>query len=255
MYGRADWLNMASRDVPLADVTRGKQEAAIEMAGIGYRYNLEELGQSMLLPGTNLTTERATAARRAAEEKIHNVVMYGDSIKNWMGLTNHTLPAVINTPRTWAADLAQTTPAIAQILQDVNNALANVWQSTLMIEMADTVLLPLSAMALLTISQLPQTQLNLLEWIRKNNIYTAQTGRAITIQAVRGLDTAGAGGNGRMIAYKRDPEAIKVHIPMRYRFFPVWQTGPFTFDIPGAFRLAGLEWRLPATARYVDGVC
>jgi hypothetical protein len=88
-----------------------------------------------------------------------------------------------------------------------------------------------------------------------NNIYTVQTNRPLTIQAVRGLDTAGASGNGRMIAYKRDPECLKVHIPMRYRFFPVWQTGPFVFDIPGAFRIAGLEWRLPGTARYVDGVC
>jgi hypothetical protein len=255
MYGRADWLNMQSRDVPLADITRGKQEAAIEMAGIGYRYNLEELGQAMLLPGTNLTTERANAARRGAEEKIHNIAMYGDSVKNWLGLTNHTAPTIINAPHTWAYDLAQTTPLIAQILQDVNGALANIWQATLTVEMADTVLLPISAMSLLSITQLPNTTMNLLQWIKQNNIYTNQTGRPITIQAVRGLDTAGASGVGRMIAYRRDPEAIKLHIPMRYRFFPVWQTGPFVFDVPGAFRLAGLEWRLPGSARYVDGIC
>ena len=255
MYGRADWLNMQSRDVPLADITRGKYEAAIEMAGIGYRYNLEELGQASLLPGTNLTTERANAARRAAEEKIHNVCMYGDTVKNWLGLTNHTLPAVINAPRTWVSDLAQTPAAINQILQDVNGALTNVWQATLMIEMADTLLLPISAMSLLSITQLPNTTMNLLEWIKKNNMVTQQTGRPLTVQAVRGLDTAGASGNGRMIAYRRDPEAIKLHIPMPFRFFPVWQTGPFVFDIPGAFRMGGLEWRLPNSARYVDGVC
>jgi hypothetical protein len=255
MYGRADWLNMQSRDVPLADITRGKGEAAIETAGIGYRYNLEELGQAQMLPGTNLTTERATAARRAAEEKIHNVCMYGDPIKNWLGITNHTLPTVITAPRTWVADMGQTTPAISQILQDVNGALTNIWQSTLTVEMADTVLLPISAMSFLAITQLPNTTMNLLQWLKQNNMYTQTTGRPIVIQAVRGLDTAGASGNGRMIAYRRDPEALQVPIPMPFRFFPVWQTGPFVFDVPGAFRMGGLQWRLPATARYVDGVC
>lgn len=188
-------------------------------------------------------------------KKIHNVCMYGDSVKNWLGLTNHTLPAVINAPRTWVSDLAQTPAAINQILQDVNGALTNVWQATLMIEMADTLLLPISAMSLLSITQLPNTTMNILQWIKQNNMVTQQTGRPLTIQAVRGLDTAGASGNGRMIAYRRDPEAIKLHIPMPFRFFPVWQTGPFVFDIPGAFRMGGLEWRLPNSARYVDGIC
>jgi hypothetical protein len=73
--GQADWFNAASSDIPLADFTRQKFEVGIEMAAIGYRYNLEELGQAMMLPNTNLTTERAGAARRAYEEFMHNVAM------------------------------------------------------------------------------------------------------------------------------------------------------------------------------------
>jgi hypothetical protein len=49
-----------------------------------------------------------------------------------------------------------------------------------------------------------------------------------------------------MIAYRRDPQVIKMHIPMTHRFLPVWQTGPLVFDVPGIFRLAGLEVRRPA---------
>jgi hypothetical protein len=78
---------------------------------------------------------------------------------------------------------------------------------------------------------------------------------ALTVRAVRGLDTAGAAGNGRVIAYRKDPDIIRMHIPMPHRFLPIWQRGPLVYDIPGIFRVGGLEIRRPAAMRYIDGVC
>jgi hypothetical protein len=254
MVGQADWFHAQASDVPLADFSRAKHEVAIEMAAIGYRYNQEELAQAMMVPGTNITTERAAAARRAYEEFVYNVVMYGDSRKNWLGLTNHTLPPVITAAHTWAYNLAQTTPLVPAILSDVNTALVNIWQSSLTVEMADTVLLPLSAMAILAITQLPNTNENIMAFLQRNNIYTQQTGRQITFKAVRGLDTAGAGGVGRIVAYRKDPDVVRFHLPMPHRFLPVWQRGPLVYDVPGIFRLGGLEIRRPVAFRYVDGV-
>jgi hypothetical protein len=255
MVGQADWFNHMARDVPFADVMRQKHEQGIEMAAIGYRYTLEELGQAMMLPGTNLTTERASAARRAYEEMCHNVAMYGDSRKGWAGLTNHSLPTIINIATSWPAQVATGTPAsLGAILQGINGLLSNIWQSSLTVEMADTILLPLSSMSLLSMTQLPNTTMNLMEWIAKNNLYSAETGRPLMIRGVRGLDTAGASGNGRAIAYMRDPEVLKMHVPMTHRFLPVWQTGPIVFDVPGIFRLAGLEIRRSGAFRYADGV-
>src|SRR5262245_26475461 len=103
MVGKADWFNHLANDVPLADITRGKYEIAIEMAAVGYRYTTEELQQAMMVPNTNLTVDRAAAAKRAAEEFIHNTALYGQPGKNWLGLLNHTLPAVVNAGQTWAA--------------------------------------------------------------------------------------------------------------------------------------------------------
>jgi hypothetical protein len=234
MTGEAQWFNAQARDVPLADFQREKHEQAIEMAAIGYRYNLEELAVAMMVPNTNLSTERAASCRRAYEEFCHNCVMYGDSRKNWKGLTNHSLPAVLSAPHTWAYQVGLATDAgIAAIVSDVNGLLGGMWQSTLTVEMADTILLPLSAMTLLSGVQLPHTTMNLLEWITANNIYTHETGQRLTIKAIRGLDTAGASGNGRVIAYTNNPEILKLHRPMPHRFLPVWQTGPMVFDVPG----------------------
>jgi hypothetical protein len=252
--GAADWFNHLARDVPLADIHRAKFEQGIEMAAVGYRYTLEELGQAMMLPGTNLTTERAAAARRAYEEFCHNVTIYGDTRKNWLGLLNSSLVTIINAPHTWAYDMAQAPPLVGQIIQDVNGVLTNIWQVSLTVEMADTLLMPLSAMTLLATSQLPNTTMTLLQFIQANNLYTLETGRPLLIRGVRGLDSASASGGGRIIAYTRDPQVLKLHRPMPHRFLPVWQTGPIVFDIPGIFRLAGLEIRRPGAIRYLDGV-
>jgi hypothetical protein len=74
------------------------------------------------------------------------------------------------------------------------------------------------------------------------------------IRGLRGLDTASASGGGRAIAYRCDPDVVKMHVPMTHRFLPVWQTGPIVFDVPGIFRLAGLEIRRPGAFRYADGI-
>lgn len=253
--GQADWFNHLAHDVPIADIMRQKHETGIEMAAIGYRYTLEELGLAMQLPNANLTTERAAAARRAYEEMCHMVAIYGDTRKNWKGLINHTLPPVISLGATWAAGIASNLETgIGTVLQTVNSLLVNIWLASETVEMADTLLLPLTSMNLLSTQQLPHTTMTVLEWIKRNNLYTQETGRELLIRSVRGLDTAGASGGPRAVAYSRDPDVVKMHIPMTHRFLPVWQTGPMIFDVPGIFRMAGLEIRRPAAIRYLDGL-
>jgi hypothetical protein len=120
--------------------------------------------------------------------------------------------------------------------------------------LADTVLLPDAVLIYLAQTRMSNIEGNLLSWIQKYNVYTLQTGQQLTIRAVRGLESAGSGGVGRMVAYRRDPQVIKFHLPMPHRFFPVWQTGPLVFDVPGIFRLGGVEVRRPGAIRYADGV-
>lgn len=255
MIGQAEWFNHMAKDVPLADVTREKFEQGIQMAAIGYRYTLEELGQAMMVPGTNLPTDRAAAARRAYDEFVDNVAMRGNTEKNWTGLINDAGITVI----TVDADGNNNSTAWDdkdpdQILRDINAALTGVYTESNTVEMADTLLLPVAALASLGTRRLTETSLTLFEFVTRNNVYTMVTGAPLTIRAVRRLETAGSDGGGRMIAYRRDPQVLKLHIPMTHRFLPVWQTGPITFDVPGIFRLGGLEIRRPGAMRYVDGI-
>lgn len=253
--GQAAWFNHMGTDMRLADVVREKFETTVEMAGIGYRYTLEELAQAMMIPGTNLTTEKAEACKRAYEEFVDGVAMTGDTAKNMLGITNQSAVTQVDAAYVGTGSSpAWSDKTNAQVLADINDALTGIYTSTLTVEMADTVLLPIAAMTALATRQMDNTTMTLLEWVKANNVFTAVTGQPLTIRAVRGLETAGEAGTGRMVVYRRDPQVLKIHIPMPHRFLPVWQTGPITYDVPGIFRLGGVEVRRPSAMRYVDRI-
>jgi hypothetical protein len=253
--GNADWLDGMATDMRFADINRAKYEQGIEMAGIGYSYNLEELGQAMMIPGLNLSAERAEAAVRAYEEFMDRLAYLGSSSKGWTGLLNNAYVTIATAAPTgtglstyWKDKTAD------QIIADVQNSLTSVYSGSLTVEMADTVLLPISAMEILANTRVPNTYGNALDYLAKYNLYTHTTGAPLTVRGLLGLNSAGAGGVGRMIAYRRDPRVLKLHIPMVHRFLPVWQTGPITFAIPGIFRTGAVEIRRPGAMVYVDGI-
>jgi len=141
-------------------------------------------------------------------------------------------------------------------MRDINTtALTAIYSGTNNIEMANTILISPTNFSLLATTRLTTySDVTVLDWLKNYNTYTATTGQALTVRAVRGLETAGTGSTQRMIAYRNDPQILKFHLPMPHRFLPVWQTGPIAFDVPGIFRTGGLEIRRPGSMIYLDQI-
>ncbi|MDB5177494.1 MAG: hypothetical protein JWN75_1162, partial [Candidatus Saccharibacteria bacterium] len=85
--GQAQWFAAKSTDVPKADIERSKFEQGVDMAAIGYGYDIEEISQAAAM-GVTLAPDRAAAAVRAYEEFCERVAFVGDSAKGWTGLIN-----------------------------------------------------------------------------------------------------------------------------------------------------------------------
>jgi hypothetical protein len=247
--GVAGWINGNSDDIPMADVEMSQFESPVFTAGIGYGYGWEEINQAQML-GMGLSADKANAAKRAAEEMVDRIALEGDATKGMEGLFDHS--AVTANAATTGDWQGAATPD--QIIADVNDAIGGVAIATNNVTMADTLILPYSKFNFIASTRVTDTSMTILEFIRQNNIYTATMGAPLTIRAARKLDDAGVSATARMIAYRKNPEVLKLWMPMTHRFLPVYQTGPLRWDVPGVMRLGGLDVRLPKEITYVDGI-
>lgn len=249
-FGAAKWMNGGADDVAIAGTNRAKFETPVYTASIGYGYSLEEISQAALL-NVNLANDNAMAARRAYEEMVERVALYGDTEKGFEGLLNGaSVPVGAAATGNWA------TATGVQIQADVNGAILGQFTNTNFVSVADTLLLPWNKYLYISVTPLSATypEMTILDWLTTHNVYTAQTGQPLTIRAVRGLETMGVGGTARMVAYRRDPMVVKLHIPMPHKFLPVWQDAATHYQVPGIFRLGGVDWRRPKEASYTDGI-
>jgi hypothetical protein len=253
--GQAKWFNHLSKDVPNADVNLTRHTHQIEMAAIGYRYTTEELGYASRL-GISLDTERAARARRAYEEFIDDLVRVGDTSKGMTGLFNNGDVAAANvaadgtgSSRLWTAK------SPIQILRDINEALTSVYSVSKRVEMANTVLLPVDAYTYLATTPMSaDSNMTIMDWLMRGNVYTATTGQPLRIMAAGGLEDAGASGTGRMIVYRNTADVVKLHLPVPLRFLDPMRSGPMIYEVPGYFKTGGVEVRLPGAVRYRDGI-
>lgn len=254
-YGKAEWINGNADDVPRAGTTRAQYETPIATAAIGYGWGWEEIGRARML-GIDLPGDDAFAARMAAEEMIDRVALFGDAGKGFTGLFNAAGVTPVAAPTgNWGTLSVAGTATNDQIVADMNAAIANVFNGTNTVAIADTLLLPWEKFQVIATKRMANdSNETVLNYFIRNNLLTATTGRRLEIRGMRGLDTAGVSSMPRLIAYRNDELVLKLHIPMPHRFLPGYQEGPLRWVVPGVMRLGGLDVRRPKEVVFMDGI-
>jgi len=238
--GRAKYINGKGDDVPLVNITGSKFEQTVNMAGVGYSFSLEEIGAAQMM-GSNLSSDGADAARLAYEQFVDEVAFIGDTTIGVEGLYNTTGITSVAAGATFAASTPQAVLAI------INTALTGIMTATLGIEMADTIALPLAAYGDIATRQIaPESSMTILQFIQQANVYTAMTGRPLTVVGDRRLTT-------KMVSYRRDPGVLKLSMPMPLQFIPP-QMVNLEVKVLGMFRFAPVNIRRPGAMRYISGV-
>jgi hypothetical protein len=250
--GEAKFLSGKGTDMPFNKTTRDQASHDFAMIGSGWEWSLEEINQAALY-GINLAATDAMSATDKVERLLNSIAFTGATEKGWTGFANSA-----DVPRADVASPGTFWPAKTpdEMLTDVNEVLGRVRTQTSEVEWADSLALPPVAFRAAATKRLGAGDgtLTVLEYIRKNNIYTAETDQPLNIFPVRELATASQDGGGRMVAYRRDEEVVRFHLPMPRQVLAPRQKSIMGFEQGIIARTGGTEWRLPKAAAYADEV-
>ena len=245
----AEFVGTKSLNVPIAEIGTDKITVPVELGATGYEYSDEELRQAIQLKRA-LPQLKSNTARRAYEELAQRVAMIGDTTHNLPGFINNTnvTAATVVNPGS-GTEWVNKTPN--QILFDINDLMGDIFVDTLQVERPNTLLLPTSQWNYIAgTPRSDNSDTTLLQWLINNSPYLTS---ANDIVPVTELASAGAGSTDRMMAYDKDMDKVVFHIPMPLRFTEPQRKGR-GFEVPGEFKLSGIEFRYPGSARYGDGI-
>ncbi len=239
--GKPEWFNVAADDMPYADANRAQFLQENHIAAIGYKINRMDLERGQQL-GINVPAEKADAATKTAERFIHNTAMFGDGLKFATGFIDDAAMTV---------DAGVSIDADSDVdadIQQVNDAINRVATDTLETYFADTLAVPRSTYNIMASKRVDSTGISLLRYLRENSVV-----EGLRIIPTRHLETAGAGGSKRIIAYANTREVHRFHLPGGgHQFFPQWQKGPFSWEVPGIMAIGGYELRIPKAKVAID---
>lgn len=252
--GVAQWINTKADDVPFANISQTQHIRQNHMAAIGYEWALGELKRAQMI-GQNLSADKAMAARKVAEKFVYDVSIRGHTEKNMTGLVNSSgIPTANVAADGTGSATGWATKTPDQIMRDINAALDDVYNNTGEVHIANTLLLPTTALQYIAGKRIGDGADTLAKFIRENNSYTVNTNQPLTILGTRELETAGASSTRRMVAYDRDREVVQFHYPGPHEFLPVFQRSSTTWEVAGIMNVGGTEFRLPKAVSYRDGI-
>lgn len=247
------FIGASADDLPRVAAAAKLFKAPIGYAGNEFEYSLDELRKSAHL-GMPIDNTLAMLARRGAEEHTQRVVYFGDAERGMTGLFNNPNVPTSNSTLDWF-DPA-TTPL--QIVADVNSLITEVWQNTLGVHNANTIVVPAARWALLTTSfgsaQFPDK--SILQLIQEKNVYTARFNLPLRIVPRFQLNEEelakyipGYTGGDIMMAYDKNPVNMETHIPMFWRTVAPQPRG-LKIVVPAEYKASGVQFRYPMAAAY-----
>ena len=246
--GMAKIVANYATDFPRVDVEGEEHSARVFSIGASYGYSVQDV-RAARLAGKPLNQRKATAVRRAIDEKINSIAFNGDEAHGIVGIlknpniSTYTLTADGTGS---ATEFKKKTPV--QILRDLNAAVSSVIELTNGVEVPDTVVLPIAQYNYL--SNTPYSDSiadSILTVFKKNNPYIKDVFQA--------AEMAGAGASGKDIAliYVRDADHVTVECPMPFMQYNVQQDN-MEYKVPCEARTAGVLVYYPLSMVKVEGI-
>jgi len=257
--GKAKVITNYADDLPKVTVEANEWQSPIITTGMSYDFGVQDVARAAL---GNFPLEQglADAARFAIEFLGEDIACTGYAAAGVPGMVN--APGVAATAQvstgTWLAQIATiasaspSTPATAvavaqDLIMDIQAMKKKVWTNTKGLYPATTVLLPSTLWtALDAVPRSPAfTDDTLLDYMRKIT--------GLDIDYWLPLDTAGSGGHGRVMCYRKDPQVLQLVRARSFTQLPP-QAINLAWQVPCLAEEGGVMVKRPGAVTYMDGL-
>lgn len=233
---------------PRADVDGVEFSSKVRSLRASFGYNVQEI-RAARRQGRPLENMRAVQARKAINEKVNDVALNGDAEHNLIGLFNqpnvqtYTVPAVGTGSSTlW------TTKTGDQILDDMYGMVDQIPSVTKEQEKPKRLLLPYSRFRYIS-RKVAFPNADRVSVLKAFNEERPE----VQVRGALYLDTAGAGGTCRAVAYDPATDHVELLLPIAFESFPPQLRG-LEYVVECHARMGGVVNRYPLAMIYADGI-
>ena len=215
--GKKSWITDMTTTPAQVTVSSQKVVQPMTLWGNQVQYSIFEL-QKSYAAGKPIDELKHNALRTKLQLDIDVQVYMGDEEVGVSGLLNN--PNIETTNVGAWTDV--TTPK--QVLDFFSHLLNEAWKRTEFTRVPDTLLVPPLVFAMLNSTQLPNTESNLLEYVKSKSL-TNSLGKQLKIQPVKWLHPGHGIANPRIVAYTNAKDVVRFplvqiqQLPVQYQNF------------------------------------
>lgn len=242
--GKKSWIQGMDTTPAKTAVSATKVTTPLTPWGMEVSYSIFELQKAQQV-GRPIDVQKYDAMKLKHQLDIDMMVYLGDDEVGVKGLLNND--AAVNKSNIGAFTPGTTTPA--ETIDFFNSILDAAWAQTQYTRIPDTMLVPPSFFSALASTQLPNTNMNLLEYVQANNLSVAN-GSSLTVRPVKWLGNTQYFSTPRIVAYTKARDVVRFPL-VQLQSMPV-QYRDFQQSVPYYGALGGVEFVRPEMVYYGD---
>ena len=264
-------------DLPRGDISGKENSISVKTLGNAFGYSRQEIAAAKVT-GMPLEARKADASRLSYEEKVNQLIFFGDRANKLHGFYDGPVDApALTCDRNVVAQASAganvrwrglKTPD--EIIADLNTALVKMYADTLQIFSPDMIIMSVANKKLLqNTPRSLQSDESILNWFLKNNDFITSADQIKDVNEVAGIypatDDAGTptgsladqikplnGGEGFTVVASGS-DNMRVREPFPYMHLPVQYKG-LEFEVNCYGRFAGVEMIRPAAVAHWVGI-
>jgi len=249
---KKSWIGKTTTAITGTGVDNAKIATPLTPWGQELGWSLYELAAAMQV-GRPVDADKLTALNFKFNFDVDEQVYVGDTGLGQTGLVNNAAVTPTNVVNGATGSPLWSSKTPDETLADVNTILNAAWAASGYAYVPSRLLVPPTSLAKLVSAKVSSAgNISILNYLKENSLAMTVNGSPLEIVPVKWLETAGAGGTRRMVAYRKERDKVRFPmVPMQRT--PMQFRGVHQLTTYYA-RLGAIEMPYPETVAYADGM-